>query len=1361
MPSKRTNDSVDRILADLDREQNAATVRSRVNDKQIDDILRDLGLSAGGGVTLPPNRPDEDAELDDILADLPSVAAMKRAAGSPAAPRHASAPPRPAVQPQTPPPAAVQTVRPAAPAPQTVDPPEEEADDRPSDSGTVNDTTSTGIIKNFLLKMAPEGAEADTDALDQGKNQFKDFFQNSAAVLPDEKGRLRSTAGDDTGEYVPINVSLGGRKDREYFPDEDDPAPRPAKKRRGLFGLFGRKDNADREPYTPEERPAGERPARDAQPRPEPPAAPRQSEPAVQPDEDRVYRSKYTAGRRAAADRTAGEEISAARSSAARTADLFAVPASSAPESISLSDDTMDILRSAVSNAKARTMREDPAADRPAAPAASQAAAPAPAAAAPVPAAPAAPAAPAHTGQTTYRKKRDTVEFVPRKQRAAVRDPLSAAPSAPGAPAAAPAPAAPAPAPAPAAQPVHTYTSTGFTIAMDPLDPLSRRPSDSTQQFMAAFNAVRPERPSAPPPAAPASAPAQQAAPQPAQAPQGWAEVRYDPAPPAAYAAQNAAPAADPVPPTRYAAPASAVPPVPPAQPAPAAPDDVDAIVEQITQSLSREALDRAAARRAAPAVSPAPAAPAPAPAAPRASADTGTMTGVVRLDLNGAGRTAQLSAAQAAYDYAQGAAPQSPAPAQTAAPAPQAAPAAQRLAPSDFVNQIAHSINSEPTVQIGVVPNPAAPGRSDAAYDEAAARLLGRSGPDGQQPAEPAAPAGQEREPLTGRMKKMTGRIRLTGKAEDEQEGGTRPFTEELPRVGGPHYDSAEDAPRVRAELEQRVLTQDLCTAVTAILSAVLCYFSVGAVGAGLPLPGPLDPAASPAPLLVTMLVLLALGCAVSWKTMLSGLVGLLREPTADSMPTLAALGAAVQLAVFLSAPDLYTPSEMVLMAGPAMLLLCFNSVGKGLDARTVRDGFKLVSAQVDHAVAYKLRDAAVLRAVSSGLAEPRPSVLVSRPTQIFKDYLPAAAAHRTSDKNQQQFARILACCAVLSLLIAMLRGGGAGSGVTAMAAVLVLGAPLAGTLLSALPARLMQRSAAQVGAVIPGWKDIRQLGRINVITVTAQDLFPAGCVTLCGINPVHKEHIDLAIVYAASMVAEGGALMKDVFLDMIGNDARLLAKVEDRQTLYGKGYVGWIKKQRVLVGNRALMADYGIQLPSMEYEQRHTVNQRRVVYLAVGGKLFAMFQLAYQRDNDTAAVLDTLRRSGISMIVDCDDFNVDAALLEAAYSLPAGAVKVLTGAEREAMAPATAWLPESEGSMLHLGSFASFVGGLEAAAGAAEAERKAAMVMNASVLLSCVLSLIMVFSIGFARMPLAYIVLYQAAWAVGSLVFPLGQRY
>ncbi len=66
----------------------------------------------------------------------------------------------------------------------------------------------------------------------------------------------------------------------------------------------------------------------------------------------------------------------------------------------------------------------------------------------------------------------------------------------------------------------------------------------------------------------------------------------------------------------------------------------------------------------------------------------------------------------------------------------------------------------------------------------------------------------------------------------------------------------------------------------------------------------------------------------------------------------------------------------------------------------------------------------------------------------------------------------------------------------------------------------RLMQRSAAQIGAVIPGWKDIRLLGG-NVLQVTADDLFPKGCITLRGIKPVRKEDIELAIIYSASMLA------------------------------------------------------------------------------------------------------------------------------------------------------------------------------------------------------------------------------------------------
>ena len=44
MPSKRTNDSVDAILQELDHRQTAATVQGSVADRQVDDILRSVGV---------------------------------------------------------------------------------------------------------------------------------------------------------------------------------------------------------------------------------------------------------------------------------------------------------------------------------------------------------------------------------------------------------------------------------------------------------------------------------------------------------------------------------------------------------------------------------------------------------------------------------------------------------------------------------------------------------------------------------------------------------------------------------------------------------------------------------------------------------------------------------------------------------------------------------------------------------------------------------------------------------------------------------------------------------------------------------------------------------------------------------------------------------------------------------------------------------------------------------------------------------------------------------------------------------------------------------------------------------------------
>ena len=1253
MPSKRTNDSVERILQELNREQEAKGIRDGITDSNVDDILRTIprstapedtftatlgpisdadmpAVEVSGDLKDPESRFSTQA-INDLLADLPIFQnqAAADAAHIPASGRTAASAParqassaRPAQTPaQAPTRAAAQTpaqTRRTAPQPQSsqsrpqpqpeprpqpaAQPEQQPAAEaqKPGRTGTV-DTTRTGIIKNFLRQMGTDDG-VDNTQLSQRKNQFQRFFEESIAVVPGKDGKLPADkkksrkrglfgrggdAGEVTDEFVPINVSLLGRRDDtapqpareepqeepEQAPEEEAaPAPRP--RRKGFLGLFGRRaqeqtysdtyagdtyagTESDTGSYpvddlTPEQPDAEPAPARQA-PRTEAP------QPAAPEPEKFVYRSKYAGVHRVHGSLT----------------------------------DTLSSL--GLTHTSARDLRQA------AEPRQADAQTPAPRTAAPQPRAEQPEAAPE---TQPPRKKRDTVEFTPRRKPHEMPEQPEQDTF---------------PTSEPVGEPVMTKSdtlTTGFTVTMD-----RDAEQEDTHDFVAS---MPPQKP--------------------------------------------AAPAGD----------------------------------------------------------------------------TTGTITGQVRLD---AGADQEVHTGQVQLG-------QQPQPAESTSDFALDFldnQVEQRPDTEQFVRGIAQTLNTIPDTEDSQT------GR----YAEAAQRLTHAEPEDGEEPERP-------------HRRKKHG-TRLAGTPLDEREPEPEgPFAQQQGHHK-PDYETTDDAPRVRQELDKQVLYRTVAVIVSAAAALVLLYLGIAAVSSGLPMPGMLAPGvatgesaaalaaagASAAPMLTVMLILLLVVLGVNWQTMAFGLLGLARAPTADSMSALAGVGALVQLLVFLAQPGWYRPSDLCLLAGPAALVLCGNALGKQLDATTTRANFDLVSAGVDHAVAYRLRDAGVVRTVTRGLGEPKPSLLVSRPTVLLKNFLAGSAAHRTSDKNQQQFSWILGVCGLLSFLFTLAYRQDAGMAFTALAAVWCLGAPLAGTLISALPAQKMQRSAARVGAVIPGWKDIRQLGRINVIQITARDLFPTGCVALAGIRPVGKERIDQAITYAASILAEGSPTLRDVFLGMIGDNRKLLSKVDELKTFYRKGYVGWIGGTRVLVGNRALMQDYDIKIPSLEFEQRHSVNQRRVIYLAASGNLMAMFLVSYQRDPDTAAVLEGLRQAGMSMIVDCDDFNCDVHLIEAVYGLPSGSVKVLSDEERQALAPATAWLPESEGNMLHLGGFASFVGGREAAAGAAEGEYRAGVVLTASVLISCVMAVIMSLAGGIASLPTVAVVLYQLAWAVLALIFPMTRRY
>ena len=599
-------------------------------------------------------------------------------------------------------------------------------------------------------------------------------------------------------------------------------------------------------------------------------------------------------------------------------------------------------------------------------------------------------------------------------------------------------------------------------------------------------------------------------------------------------------------------------------------------------------------------------------------------------------------------------------------------------------------------------------------------------------------------------------GAPRLLG---DEAPGA--PFEEEPAPEYVEDYENPADAPLVQQDLDRLRLTTAIRTGVSAVAGLVLLYLGLAVGDSPLPAIAAVDPAVAPLAYLAVNLVLLVVACAVNWRVFWNGIRGLWGAPTPDSVLALAGVGALAQLLVLMMNAETFEADKITLFAAPAALLLCFGALGKYLMSGVISRNFALVSTGSDHVAAFRLEDEELCTHLAEGLGEPEPCLVASRPTTLVEGFLRRSFSVRASDRTLQRMSWVLAGAALFTALIALFSKQGLAMAFTAFAGTLCLGGPASATLLAAVPGMLMQKSAARVGAVVPGWSSIEELSGANMIVVGAKDLFPAKSVRLHGIKTFEKERIDLAILYAASVLIAGCDTLRDVFMNIIQGKTNILFPVESLENDSGFGFTAWVKDKRVIIGNRAMMEKQGVEIPSLDYENRYTKGKKQPIYLAVSGRLFGMFLVSYKANEQAAHVLESLNRQGVSVLVKSDDFSLTTSLISQIYGLEEGSVKVLSGAERHALAPVTEYQQYSPGCMAHIGSFASFVGGLLAAAGAASAERTSSLVQAAGILVSVVLAVLLAFTGGMAALALPALVLYQAAWAVLTLMIPMLKRY
>lgn len=625
---------------------------------------------------------------------------------------------------------------------------------------------------------------------------------------------------------------------------------------------------------------------------------------------------------------------------------------------------------------------------------------------------------------------------------------------------------------------------------------------------------------------------------------------------------------------------------------------------------------------------------------------------------------------------------------------------------------------------------------------------------------AQTAAPNGKPKRRLRKtRTSLFTGefaQLALDAQAQDEIAAAAGETANNLDEL-----DSPQDADKIQQQLSDLRKAFGLRAIVSAVLGVLLLWFTLSYAGV-ITMPF-INITTQPISFAGVHLALLLAVVGVNFKTMSAGLAGLFSQPTVDTAPALAALFALLQAVAVLVQVAGGSLPQVTLFGCIAAFILAANMFGKFVRSRVILQNFQLTSGGFDHSAAYIVGSSQyeLAHSITTGLEEKEPVLLVSRPTTFVKGFMKQSFSLRKSDYTGRILGWVLGGAALLVAGITLLRGGNLAVALSAATGVLCIGAPLSSTLLSAIPSAIMQQNNAKVGAVVPGWSAIDDLSQVNCVMAGARDIFPPANVQITGIKTYEKERIDLAILYAASVLIEGCDTLRDIFNGVIQGKKDMLYKVESLTKEPGRGFTAWVENQRIVVGTREMLRRHAIEPPDIETELQCTKGGNQPVYLAVSGKLYARFIIGYSADPEVAQTLQSLVTSGVSLLVTSDDMNITSDFIEKLYALPQGMVKVLGKKELDILEPMTSYQPESAGVMTHIGTFISFIGGMRAAAACALSEKWSGFVQIASVIFAVLIGLLLAVSGGLSGLSIGVVLLYQLGWTLFVCATPLLNRF
>lgn len=409
------------------------------------------------------------------------------------------------------------------------------------------------------------------------------------------------------------------------------------------------------------------------------------------------------------------------------------------------------------------------------------------------------------------------------------------------------------------------------------------------------------------------------------------------------------------------------------------------------------------------------------------------------------------------------------------------------------------------------------------------------------------------------------------------------------------------------------------------------------------------------------TNLVLVIITILTNYNIIVRGLK-LKKGINSDFQNTILTLAVLGQTIAYTISDNLWIDNGVFLGSALAFAYL-LSQLGKRQILVRIIDNFDFVISSDDNYCMENIANKLDVKVLSRGNLDDEDAIIkTSVKTDFPTNFMEISCKNEPSNDT----VKILTPIMILASIILMVAIGlidnwytGINMGICALAA----STPIAIGFLMNMLLSDMSAELDKYGARVCGFEGAQMMSNTDAMVLEAENLFGASGCDLHGIKVFNNTKVDDAIIYAAAVIIKTKSPLAHVFDDVIIGKQSILPKVDSVQYEEQMGTSAWIYQQKVLVGNRNLLINHGVNVPKESFERKYTRKNRKALYLAVNGKIMAMFVVSYSADPELKRELRKLEKTGITLIVRSSDPYINEESLANIFSLPRGYIRVMNG--------------------------------------------------------------------------------------------------